>query len=517
MRKGHSIIGLKVISQPDGETLGSVRDLVFDHDADRLVALVLSDRELFGMIKAHVVPWEALITIGPDAVMVRDDHASIVVDERPEIRKLMEGAGALSGKRVFTTDGRDLGTLGDMYIDEASGNIVGYEVSGGVVNDAMAGKRFLAVEHGMRLGEDVALVPPEAADALTAQAESQPGGLRGAAATAQERLGTAAEGARTRAAGIYENISEASVEKQREFVLGRTAGRDVFIPATQGLPDTIDLSAASASTQHDLDSVEASSLDDSEAPETLLVRKGEIITEEQIERAEAAGRLRQLVLAAGGGAVSAAWSSGRERISGLAASGTSSTAEAVVGKTAGREVLLPSGATLVAPGMIITPEILQEARLHGRERELIAAAGSGMASQGMQATREKAGNFWETVKEKAAELTAAMHAKRAEYAAKQEQQRINDALGRPTTRVILDRADNVILNTGEIITHAAVERARAAGVLSVLLDSAYKGDPGISPEMTRADSSGEAALDQENPHPITPPAGERPGQQPTLR
>jgi hypothetical protein len=36
---------------------------------------------------------------------------------------------------------------------------------------------------------------------------------------------------------------------------------------------------------------------------------------------------------------------------------------------------------------------------------------------------------------------------------------IADAIGRPVTKVILDREDNVILNLGDIITHQAVQRA----------------------------------------------------------
>lgn len=52
-----------------------------------------------------------------------------------------------------------------------------------------------------------------------------------------------------------------------------------------------------------------------------------------------------------------------------------------------------------------------------------------------------------------------------------EEKQIKHALGRPVTRVILDRHDQIILNTGEIITHQAIETARLAGVLDILLNS----------------------------------------------
>jgi hypothetical protein len=60
--------------------------------------------------------------------------------------------------------------------------------------------------------------------------------------------------------------------------------------------------------------------------------------------------------------------------------------------------------------------------------------------------------------------------------------------------VILDQSDNVILNTGDLITHAAVDHARTAGVLEILLDSVYTADPEITPEMLRAREPGQDAL-----------------------
>src|SRR5204862_2650660 len=69
------------------------------------------------------------------------------------------------------------------------------------------------------------------------------------------------------------------------------------------------------------------------------------------------------------------------------------------------------------------------------------------------------------------------------------QKRIKHALGRPTTRVILDNDDNIILNTGDIITNKAVMAAQEAGVLDVLVDSVYAEKPKPGPETLRASHS----------------------------
>ncbi len=55
-----------------------------------------------------------------------------------------------------------------------------------------------------------------------------------------------------------------------------------------------------------------------------------------------------------------------------------------------------------------------------------------------------------------------------------EQEQIRDALGRPVTKVIMDKENKVILNIGDLINHKAIKEARQAGVLATLLASAYQ-------------------------------------------
>lgn len=79
-----------------------------------------------------------------------------------------------------------------------------------------------------------------------------------------------------------------------------------------------------------------------------------------------------------------------------------------------------------------------------------------------------------------------------------ERDRIKEVLGRPVTRVILDAQDRVILNVGEIITNQAVGQARLAGVLDILLDSAYRGDPQFTTDQMRGPRPGTAALEEKS-------------------
>lgn len=520
MRKGKSVIGLKVISEADGTNLGNVKDLVFDHGSDQVLALLLSEKDLFGLIDAQIVPWEQIHSFGPDAVVVQSSASRIKAGEHARVNGIMNRNTALSGTRIYTTEGQDLGTLADMYFDENTGRIEGYEVSGGFVSDTISGKQYLPMPRELSLGKDVALVPPEVASELEAQKREEPGGLTASTNSLTEKVSGALETAKEKVSDTYANIAQASVEKQREFVIGKVASRDVIIPADKATPAlTVGNTPAAVSTPVDVSEAQLTvpspptAQDLSSSGEVvdgeILVRKGETITAYHADRAISLELLGQLVIAATGGVASDAYTSGREKLSGAVSTGSTQASgvgadvqaraeQAAIGKPAGREVTAPDGSIIVAPGMIVTEDILSRARMFGKEKEVIASAGLGAASQGAQSLKETtvegATNLWETIKHKAEDLANAAQHRKQEWDAEAEQAQINRALGRPVTRVILDQSDHIILNTGDLITHAALNRAREAGVLDVLLDSVYIVDPEITPEMMRAEEPGEAAL-----------------------
>ena len=64
---------------------------------------------------------------------------------------------------------------------------------------------------------------------------------------------------------------------------------------------------------------------------------------------------------------------------------------------------------------------------------------------------------------------------------------IEDAVGRPVTKVMLDLEDRVILDLGDLITHAAVQRAHDAGALDSLLASVFKGEVAFERDEMRAE------------------------------
>jgi uncharacterized protein YrrD len=546
MRNGKNLVGLPVISEIDGADLGRVKDLVFDHDANQAIALLMSERELFGLIDAEVIAWTEISSIGPDAITVLTSTSRAKASNVPSVRSVMHRNTALSGTRVFTTDGRELGALADTFIEEASGRILGYELSSGFVSDTMSGKRFVPAEYDLSVGRDVALLPPAAAAELQTQAGNDKSTSPGGQGISQS-IFQAYDAAKEKLTETFDSISTASVEKQKAWVVGKVAGRDVYLPpeASSGamestfapnaetasdsaLPDTAVVSVdnemqipAAESPSFATDEIGDAGISEPTVGESgevilseLLVAKGEIITQAHADLAANAGVLSQLLASAASGAAG-------QRLSGFVDEGQARLATAAIGKPAAHEVIAPDGSVLVAQGQIVTPEILEEARLVDRDKDVIAAAGIGAFSSNTQNAgsqiSHRATNFWETAKQKVEEWTQAAQNKKTEIDADALQNRINHALGRPVTRVILDQQDNVILNTGDIITHTAVERARAEGALDMLLDSVYDATPDITPDMMRAAGSGEAALpNQASQVESTPAADSERDQRPTV-
>jgi uncharacterized protein YrrD len=164
--KGRNLLGLAVIGHADGQQMGRVKDLLFDHSSEELLALVLANKDLFGLIDAIIVPWPQIREIKGDVVVVQSAQSAINLGEAPRIRDVAQRETALSGTKIVSEDGQQLGTLADLVIDLSDGHVIGYEVSGGMLRDTLRGKKFLPAPPGLAIGDDAAIAPPAAAAKL---------------------------------------------------------------------------------------------------------------------------------------------------------------------------------------------------------------------------------------------------------------------------------------------------------------------------------------------------------------
>ncbi len=183
----------------------------------------------------------------------------------------------------------------------------------------------------------------------------------------------------------------------------------------------------------------------------------------------------------------------RQKTAETQATVTERSLDQLVGRRAQSDVRTDTGTLLVASGQIVTEQILAAAKSGHKEKELASSVlkaqaadakervgefsqtAGGELQHGLQEVKELAVDVWDKLKGQATDL-------KDQTATEIESRRIRGAIGRPVTRVVLDQNDEVILNTGDLITNKAIDQAREAGVLDMLLDSVYTEKPKFSEE-----------------------------------
>lgn len=128
MHKVNELFGKRVIDKHSGDQIAIVRDVVLDTETGRIVALVIGDGA-WGS-KDRVVTWGEVIGAG-EFVVVDGSRPFPTLGEVAEVRELRERAERVTGKRVISATGEQIGSVDDIYYDR-SGVILGYELKRGL-------------------------------------------------------------------------------------------------------------------------------------------------------------------------------------------------------------------------------------------------------------------------------------------------------------------------------------------------------------------------------------------------
>jgi uncharacterized protein YrrD len=185
MYRGNDILKKPVVTFDTGKKVETVHDLVFDQTTNTVLGFLVDEGGWFN--EARILPLAHVKTVGPDAVIIENANAIQTADADERFDRIIHNNNVLKGTKVMTEDGRDLGTIKDLHFDEKTGEVIGYEVSGGLFGDLMNGRPIIPAPKAITIGEDVAFVPNDTVEIM----EQQQGGLKAAAATASEKLSEA--------------------------------------------------------------------------------------------------------------------------------------------------------------------------------------------------------------------------------------------------------------------------------------------------------------------------------------
>lgn len=165
------VLNLPVLCADSGKKAGVVKDIIFSLDNKEVKALLLEQKGL--SLKKKVVFLNELLSLGGDAAIV--NSSSCVSDmDRAAYSEAFRDEGSLLGLKVYSKTGGELGVVKDVIFDYQTGKIESFEISDGLFQDVMQGRKLLPLFGKVELGEEFAIVGSEAVEEM----EDTGGGIR---------------------------------------------------------------------------------------------------------------------------------------------------------------------------------------------------------------------------------------------------------------------------------------------------------------------------------------------------
>jgi len=150
LRKVSEFINLPVINLTSGSQIATVKDLVLDADNDNLLGFICNDKFL---------SLEKVKSIGKDAVMVETTDINEILETiKIPVTAPLFLPDHILGTSIITEDGKTLGTVGDIILEENTGEIISYEVSNGLLKDLVSGRSTVSILQVVTYGEDAVVV-----------------------------------------------------------------------------------------------------------------------------------------------------------------------------------------------------------------------------------------------------------------------------------------------------------------------------------------------------------------------
>src|ERR1044071_599202 len=167
MSKASQLIRRSVIDMEAAERLGRVKEIIVQHDGERVAGFIVVDGETVVGTggKRRMIPASAVYSIGPDALTVRASR----MQELAELDNLPRMSDII-GHKMVTRSGRLLGVIDDMLISGADGTIIGFVVGEGVRNkleNIFNPQRsrvhgYVRADADLHVGKELIVVPDDA-------------------------------------------------------------------------------------------------------------------------------------------------------------------------------------------------------------------------------------------------------------------------------------------------------------------------------------------------------------------
>ena len=167
------IKGIAVVAINDGSRLGTINDVLFDLDNQRIRAFIVGSGGLFSS-NDRILDMSDVKSIGTDAVMI-ESRDQLIADRNDTRYQAFPNVAKTTSLRVVSESGSLVGDLANVQFDQADGRLADIEVSPHGLLGTFRSNLIVPASAVVRFGQDVAVVPDKyAATASTSSEESAP-------------------------------------------------------------------------------------------------------------------------------------------------------------------------------------------------------------------------------------------------------------------------------------------------------------------------------------------------------
>jgi uncharacterized protein YrrD len=149
-------MGLPIISIATGSQIGMVKDVVFFPTSKKISALIVNVKKLISSSKAIRI--EDVVQVGKSAVLVADEKCMFSIDKLPKSPLIKSYQEELLDTQVYTDSGINLGVVQDISFDFELGMLEEIEISDGIVQDLMDGRKIIPVTESMQLEKGIVII-----------------------------------------------------------------------------------------------------------------------------------------------------------------------------------------------------------------------------------------------------------------------------------------------------------------------------------------------------------------------
>lgn len=149
MLKGREILSLPVVTEEDKKPVGEVKEIVYDPFRNEVLGYLVDIggwlREGKGFLHVNLLKRE------DDCLVIKDESVIKKISQLDNICEAIEKD--IRGRRVEFEDGKFIGVIQDLLVEDKTGKITGYEISDGFIQDLLDGRSTISNE-GLCIFED---------------------------------------------------------------------------------------------------------------------------------------------------------------------------------------------------------------------------------------------------------------------------------------------------------------------------------------------------------------------------